>query len=211
MVNLDNKILTKHLTPTNLDFEVMDTKVPSSKHQSYSLGASCDDCNNGTVMLFTEEVRNPVEKVPFACLHAGYISTIQLNTSTNENGSVLATPRPELPVLPDMEDEPSATAKIILAGASFIASVVEMGKLQQGSNGLKDASHQLTVAKNELRNAIYESEEGVAGYLYLEIKNIGAFMDNIDLTEAMIVNVNRAMDGLDRLAKVENEDNPTPN
>ena len=39
------------------------------KHQSYSLAASCDDCNNGTVILFTEEVRNLVEKVPFACLH----------------------------------------------------------------------------------------------------------------------------------------------
>ena len=108
-------------------------------------------------MLFTEEVRNLFEKLPFPCLHAGFIS----NNNTVKEGTVLATTRPGFPVLPDMEDGPNETTNRIQAGASCNGSAVETGKLQQGSDGLKEAMQQLTTANEELRDTVDECEEGM--------------------------------------------------
>ena len=51
-----------------------------------------------------------------------------------------------------------------------MVSVIETGKLQQGSNDLKEAVQQLTTANKELRDVLDECKEGmVEGYLDLEI------------------------------------------
>ena len=81
------------------------TNVPKSKQQGYTLRASCDVCNDGMNRLFAEEVQNLSKKLPFACLHSGFISSIQLNLV--KEGAILATPMPGFTVLPDMENEPN--------------------------------------------------------------------------------------------------------
>ena len=51
-----------------------------------------------------------------------------------------------------------------------MVSAIETGKLQQGSNDLKEAVQQLTTANKELRDVLDECKEGmVEGYLDLEI------------------------------------------
>ena len=51
----------------------------------------------------------------------------------------------------------------------------------------------------------------IVGYLDLEIDSIDAFMDNImGSTESLVIDIDRAMEGLMRLAEVECEDDPDP-
>ena len=54
---------------------LLDLDELSSK--DHVLGSSCNICNDGTVKLFVEEVQYLVNKLPFACQHKGFISSIQ--------------------------------------------------------------------------------------------------------------------------------------
>ena len=70
----------------------------------------------------------------------------------------------------------------------------------------------ITVINKELREAVDGCKEGmIEGYPDLEITNIDKFLGGLmEWTEGLIVNVDRAMETMARLAKVEYEDNLGP-
>ena len=120
MANKDSETITRPLPPVVewvvlcvidylLDLGEPDTKVPNFKQQGSTLGAFCDVCNDGTIKLFAEEEQHLINKLPFACLQAGRISSIQLKLAKED--TMLPTPRPGFPVLQDMEDEANENAK----------------------------------------------------------------------------------------------------
>ena len=97
MANEDGDTITRHLAPADkrgvlcriyflLDLGELDTKVPNFKQQGYTLCAFCNICNDRTIKLFAEEVQQLINKLPFACLHAGHISSIQLNPAEEGPG-----------------------------------------------------------------------------------------------------------------------------
>ena len=157
-----------------------------------------------------EEEHNLIQKLPFACPHTGCISSIQLNPA--EEGAVRATPRPGFPVLSGVGNKPNEAANRIQTGASSTVSTVETGKIQQGSNSLKEAIRQVAVANKELRDAVDWCEDGtIKGFLDLEIVSINEFMDDlVESTESLMANVDRATEDMGRLAKVEDEDDLDP-
>ena len=79
---------------------------------------------------------------------------------------------------------------------------VEEVQLQQGSNGLKEAMRRLTMAYEELREAVYACKEGrIDRYFDLEFASIGAFTRGLaNSTEALAIDIDRAMKALGSLA-----------
>ena len=156
-------------------------------------------------------MHNLNKKFPFTCLNAGRISSIQLNPA--KEGAVTATHRPgdlqysqaggTSPAKPPTESE---------QGASSTVSTVETGKLQQGSDSVREAIRQLNVANKELRDAVDGCKDGtIKGYPDLEIASINEFMGYLmESTKSLMANADRAMRDVGWLAKVKDKDNLDP-
>ena len=96
-------------------------------------------------------------------------------------------------------------ANRIQAGAFFVVCAVKIGKLQQRSNSLKMGMRQLAVINKKLRAAMSKCEHRkLKEYPNLEIMNIDEFIGNLmELTETLVVNVNRAVKSFCKINKVK--------
>ena len=130
----------------------MSIRIPNSEQKSYVMSSSCDDCGNGTIMVFNEEIGHLRSKLPFTCQLNQLVSSLELGTG--KESTEQSTLRPGCPTLPDTREGPNNTTNRIRAGASSVVSTIEIGGLQRKSTNLQQAIVQLSRVNERLRAAV---------------------------------------------------------